>query len=159
MYSHANAYSPASTKSCAGPVALQTAQGSESTLTESPLELLLPERPSDDRRVEPAPRAKGQERSRTKAALSNGQTEVPREARPRCSRLQGPGRSQSCKLGATRLVRRRLRRLAVGIRGHVGSLRRWRRVIGHRSRLSGRRLLRLVGRLWLLSSALILHRH
>ena len=35
-----------------------------------------------------------------------GETEVPCEARPRHSRLQGPGVFQACKLGATRLVRR-----------------------------------------------------
>jgi hypothetical protein len=37
-----------------------------------------------------------------------GQTEVPREARPRLSHLQGALQAflQPCKLGATRLVRR-----------------------------------------------------
>jgi hypothetical protein len=44
-------------------------------------------------------------------------------ARPRCSRLQGFTQAflRSCELGATRLVRRGLCWLAVGIGGHVGS--------------------------------------
>ena len=83
--------------------------------------------------------------------LLTGQTEVPCEARPRHSRLQGSF-LRRCELGATRLVRRGLCWLAVGISGHVGSIGRWRWIVGHRSRLFG-----LVGRLWLLSSAL--HRH
>jgi hypothetical protein len=108
----------------------------------------------------PAAREKDQERSRTKAALSG--------AKRRCLARLDLG-AHACKalsepffrlqLGVTRLVWRRLRRLLVGVSGHVGSLGRWGRVIRHRSRLFGRRLLRLVGRLWLLSSSLFLHRH
>jgi hypothetical protein len=70
--------------------------------------------------------------------------------------LRGLG---SRKLGATRLVERRLRGIPVRIGGPIGSLRRWRWIVGHRSRLFGHRLLRLVGRLWLLRSTLLLRRH
>src|SRR5215218_2826154 len=69
----------------------------------------------------------------------SGRREVRCEARPRCSRLQGFTQAflRSYELGATRLVRRGLCWLAVGIGGHVGSFGRRRWLVRHRSRLTG----------------------